>query len=192
MLANSYYSQNYSRIIIASLYLILLATCAPGFHLLPPNRDYSRPWSAPPEGSVTTGISYTASWNPVWVPNQNPGIHVEYVNIYMNLMNPPDEPPKLVTRNHAHSRRRPLIQPPFLQSLHAHTKVLSWGLGCSCAWALASIQSVQDCRFTLTQKPHKRCDESVLVGRSPKSGSAQLGLCCLPRGGGHPGPVCTF
>ena len=38
------------------------------------------------EGSVTTGISYTASWNPVWIPNQNPGIHVEYVNISMNLI----------------------------------------------------------------------------------------------------------
>ena len=39
-----------------------------------------------PEGPVTTGISYTASWNPLWIPNQNPGIHVEYVNIYMNLI----------------------------------------------------------------------------------------------------------
>ena len=29
-------------------YLILLATCAPGFHLLPPTYNYSRPWLAPP------------------------------------------------------------------------------------------------------------------------------------------------
>ena len=59
-----------------------------------------------PEGPVTTGISYTANWYPVQIPNQNLGIHVEYGNTPMNLITRCIN----IIRNLPESRNPPRIQ----------------------------------------------------------------------------------
>ena len=75
---------------------------------------------------------------------------------------PPGEPP-LVMRNHAHSGALPPHSRWTTQfnGVCNHCMLTqSTQLVCSCAWAVASIQSHKLAQFMPTQKPHKRYIEA--------------------------------